>query len=145
MQRYYFARWKRCRFYGYKKRILKSKKNHMSELNSKVAMSQGLLPQRRALLKTLMVVTSVGGALFFIINTRRGLYLLANLELAVGLASVGLYFVIGRTQRLFLWTTVYLFPFLCIMMLAMMLPRTSPTVFLWIYIVPILCHLGRSE
>lgn len=103
--------------------------------------SQGSTPQRRALLKTLMVVTGVGGFLFFVINTRRGVYLLADIELAVGIGSLYLYWVIGRTQRLQLWTVIYLYPFLAIMMLAMLLPKTSPTVFLWIYIVPILCHL----
>ena len=107
----------------------------------KAEVSQGSMPQRRALLKTLMVVTGVGGFLFFVINTRRGLHLLANIELVTGIASLFLYWVIGRTRRLLFWTVVYLYPFLAIMMLAMILPGTSPTVFLWIYIVPILCHL----
>lgn len=113
----------------------------MAQLFAKEIDFQGSTPQRRALLKTLMVVTCVGGLLFFVINTRRGLHLLANIELAVGIASMFLYWVIGRTRRLFLWTVVFLYPFLAIMMLAMILPGTSPTVFLWIYIVPILCHL----
>lgn len=102
---------------------------------------QGAQVQRRALLKALLIITGLSGVLFFVINTQRGLYLLATMELAAGFASAVLYLVIRRTNRLRFWTLVYLLPFLAIMMMAMYLPGTSPTVFLWVYIIPVISHL----
>lgn len=97
--------------------------------------------QRRALLKALLIITALGGALFYVINIRRGVIMLAYLELGAAIASLMLFMVVGRTPRLLLWTLIYLIPFLTIMMTALYLPAASPTVFLWIYIVPVLCHL----
>lgn len=97
--------------------------------------------QRRALLKALLILTAGCGALFFVINIRRGVMVLAYIELGAAIASLLLYVVVRRTPRLRFWTLIYLFPFLTIMMVALHLPQASPTVFLWIYIVPVLCHL----
>ena len=102
---------------------------------------QGAQGQRRALLKALLIITGVSGALFFVINTQRGLHLLATIELVTGAASMMLYVVVSRTRNLRVWTLVYLIPFLTIMMVAMYLPGTSPTVFLWVYIIPVISHL----
>ncbi|WP_157933756.1 GGDEF domain-containing protein [Alloalcanivorax mobilis] len=97
--------------------------------------------QRRLLLKTLMITTALSGVLFCVINLQRGVYLLGGLELLASFFSLILLWVIGRTRRLRFWTLVYLLPFLSLMMLAMALPRTLPTVFLWAYIIPVLSHL----
>lgn len=97
--------------------------------------------QRRALLKALLIITALCGALFYVINVRRGVLVMAYLELGAAIASLMLFMVVGRTQRLLLWTLIYLIPFLTIMMTALYLPGSSPTVFLWVYIVPVLCHL----
>lgn len=97
--------------------------------------------QRRALLKALLIITALCGMLFFVINSRRGVMILAYLELGAAVASLALYIVVRRTRRLLLWTLLYLIPFLTIMMAALYIPGSSPTVFLWVYIVPVLCHL----
>ncbi|MBL7251076.1 diguanylate cyclase [Alloalcanivorax sp. C16-2] len=97
--------------------------------------------QRRALLKALLIITALCGVLFFVINSRRGVMVLAYMELGAAVASLALYVVARRTRRLLLWTLLYLIPFLTIMMVALYIPGSSPTVFLWVYIVPVLCHL----
>ena len=97
--------------------------------------------QRRALLKALLIITAVCGTVFFVINSRRGVMLLAYVELGMAIASLVLYAVVRRTRFLMLWTLLYLIPFLTIMMFALYIPGASPTVFLWLYIVPVLCHL----
>ena len=61
---------------------------------------QGAQGQRRALLKALLIITGVSGALFFVINTQRGLHLLATIELVTGAASMMLYVVVSRTRNL---------------------------------------------
>ncbi len=43
--------------------------------------------QRRALLKALLIITALCGMLFFVINSRRGVMILAYLELGAAVAS----------------------------------------------------------
>lgn len=96
---------------------------------------------RRLVLKALLWFTLVGGVLFGSINIARGLWLLAGLEAAYALLAVGLLRIVGTTPHLRAWTLVYLFPFFAIMIYAVLLPRSSFTVFAWVQTIPIICYL----
>lgn len=96
---------------------------------------------RRKLLRALLVLTAISAVLFFALNLSRGLHFLAFLELCAGLYSLLLYPVIGRTRRLDAWTLAYLLPFLAVMMVALAQPRATPTVFVWVFLIPQLAYL----
>lgn len=96
---------------------------------------------RLAVLKSLLVVTMLGGALFFAVNMQRGQYLLGFAELTMGLGAVAIYPVISRTAHLTRWTLVFLVPFYAVLMLALAMPGTTPSIFVWVFIIPILSYL----
>lgn len=96
---------------------------------------------RRAVLATLLVVTALGGAIFFVINIARGDYPLAAAELAMGTYAGGLLGVVRRTQHLRRWTLAYLIPFLTVMMFALAMPGVSATIFVWVMLIPVVSHL----
>lgn len=96
---------------------------------------------RLAVLKVLLLITMVGSGAFAYANLQRGQGALAALELVMGVLAVGLYRVIGRTPYLRRWTLAFLLPLYGVMMLAMALPGTSASVFVWIFVVPLLSYL----
>lgn len=98
-------------------------------------------PHRRATLMALLVVTVLGAVLFGALNIQRGVYPLAAVELAMGTASIALMIVVRRTQHLRLWTLAYLLPFFSAMLFALATPRASPTVFVWVLLIPMISHL----
>ncbi|MES1945456.1 diguanylate cyclase [Salinisphaera sp. PC39] len=101
-------------------------------------------PERRnrlAVLKALLLITMVGGLLFLGFNFQRGQYLLGTLELLMTVFAGALYVVVGRTANLRRWTLIYLFPFNTVMMVALAVPDTSASVFVWVFIIPLLSYL----
>lgn len=96
---------------------------------------------RRGVLTALLIITALSGLLFFVINLQRGALPIAVAELVAAFCSLALLPVVRRTQRLTLWGLVYLLPFFGIMMLALATPQASITVFVWIYLIPLLSHL----
>ena len=96
---------------------------------------------RRSVLKGLLLITFVSGLLFFILNSQRGLYALAALELGAALYSLALYRVATHTRHLDAWIMAYLLPFLSIMMFALAQPRASDTVFVWVFLIPQISYL----
>lgn len=96
---------------------------------------------RRMVLKALLWTTLVGGVFFGILNLFHGIWLLSALEGLYACFSVGLLRIVDRTPRLRFWTLVYLIPFFCVMMVALLLSKTSYTVFAWIQTIPIICYL----
>ncbi|UAW98813.1 GGDEF domain-containing protein [Halopseudomonas nanhaiensis] len=96
---------------------------------------------RRAVLKALLCITVFGGLLFGIVNIFRELYVLSALELGYAAFSAYLLRFIGTTERLRFWTVIFLLPFFGLMIFAVLLPRTSFTVFAWVQTIPIICYL----
>ncbi|MGG2396746.1 GGDEF domain-containing protein [Pseudomonas sp. SH1-B] len=96
---------------------------------------------RRLVLKALSWITLTGGVFFFVVNLLRDNWLLAALE--IGYAGVSLYMllIIDRTRNLQLLTTIYLFPFFSIMIVALSQPNATFAVFAWIQTIPIICYL----
>lgn len=96
---------------------------------------------RRLVFKALLWLTVGGGLIFGTVNVGREMWLLAGLEVAYGLFALTLLRIVDSTTRLRMWTLIYLFPFFALMTFALLLPRTSFTVFAWIQTVPIICYL----
>lgn len=96
---------------------------------------------RRMVLKALLWTTLVGGVFFGIVNILRDVWLLAALEGIYACFSLYLLRIVDRTPHLRIWTLIYLIPFFSIMMVSLLLPKTSFAVFAWIQTIPIICYL----
>ncbi|PCC98849.1 GGDEF domain-containing protein [Halopseudomonas pelagia] len=96
---------------------------------------------RRLVLKALLWLTVGGGLVFGAVNVGREMWLLAGLEIIYALFALSLLRIVDTTPHLRMWTLIYLFPFFALMTFALVLPRTSFTVFAWIQTVPIICYL----
>jgi predicted neutral ceramidase superfamily lipid hydrolase len=96
---------------------------------------------RRLVLKALLWLTVWGGLVFGAVNVGREMWLLAGLEIIYAVFALGLLRIVDTTPHLRMWTLIYLFPFFALMTFALVLPRTSFTVFAWIQTVPIICYL----
>jgi len=96
---------------------------------------------RRTVLKALLLITMISGVLFCILNTQRGVYALATIELLTAAYSLLLYRVVSRTRHLDAWILAYLLPFLSIMMFALAQPGTSDSIFVWVFLIPQISYL----
>jgi diguanylate cyclase (GGDEF)-like protein len=96
---------------------------------------------RRRVLKALLWTTLLGGIFFGVLNIFNGVWILSALEGFYACVSLALLRIVDRTPRLRFWTLVYLLPFFSIMMAALLLTKTSYTVFAWIQTIPIICYL----
>ncbi|MEH6686341.1 MAG: diguanylate cyclase [Halopseudomonas sabulinigri] len=96
---------------------------------------------RRSVLRALLWLTFVFGLIFAGLNSYRGMYLLAGLEVAYAFFALSLQRVVPTTRHLVAWTVAYLVPFFCMMVFALLLPKTSFTVFAWIQTIPIISYL----
>ncbi|WP_428240961.1 GGDEF domain-containing protein [Gynuella sp.] len=101
---------------------------------------------RRDVLRLLLWITFIGGCLFSVVNTIRGLWWLAGLEIVYGLFSLALIRIIRTTTYIQIWTLAYLIPFFSIMMYALYIPNTSSSTFVWVLTIPVLSYLllGRK-
>ena len=98
-------------------------------------------PYRKAVLKTLLILTAVSGLLFFILNFTRQNYPLAFAELGMACYSVFILWAIKRTRHIERWVLAFILPFCITMMFALTSPRATSTVFAWVLLIPILSHL----
>jgi len=98
-------------------------------------------PYRKAVLKALLVLTMLGGALFAMLNLLTGSYPLAIVELAMGAYAIFVYRAVRNTQHLERWIIAYAIPFFTAMMFAIAIPRASATVHAWVLLIPIVSHL----
>ena len=96
---------------------------------------------RRAVLQVLLWFTGIFGVLFAILNFRNASYGLMTLELLMAGFAFTLLPVIARTAYLQRWIVVYLVPFFSVMMYSLTTAVAAPTVFAWVLLIPILCHL----
>jgi diguanylate cyclase (GGDEF)-like protein len=98
-------------------------------------------PYRKAVLKTLLILTAISGLLFFTLNIQRENYPLAFAELGMACYSVFIFWAIGNTKHLERWILAFILPFCITMMFALMSPRATTTVFAWVLLIPIVSHL----
>ncbi|WAP70416.1 GGDEF domain-containing protein [Jiella pelagia] len=101
---------------------------------------------RRAVLIVLLIFTTAFGAGFAVLNYNNANYTAMAGEIAMGLFALCLVPVIRGTTQLIRWSFVYLVLFNTTMMLILATPQSSPSVFAWVLLIPILSHmlLGRA-
>lgn len=98
-------------------------------------------PHRRIALQALAGATALSGIIFFGLNYARGNYLLSYIELA---AAIGSFFIVWRsanTDSIMFWVRVFLLPFYFIFLYAISLKATSPTVYIWTFLIPLITYM----
>lgn len=98
-------------------------------------------PHRKAVLVALLWITISAGLMFAVLNLLYGSTALAVVELVMVVYSILILVAIRKTPHVERWIIAYLVPFFAAMMFAMTTPRSTPSVFAWILLVPILSHL----
>lgn len=98
-------------------------------------------PYRKAVLKALLALTMIGGALFATLNFLTGSYMLAFVEIVMGVYAIFVFRAIGHTRHLERWIIAYAIPFFTAMMYAMTTPKATVTVHAWVLLIPIISHL----
>jgi diguanylate cyclase (GGDEF)-like protein len=104
-------------------------------------------PYRKAVLKSLLVLTIVAGVIFAALNLAKGVWSLALAEICMALFAIFVFIQIRATDAVERWALLFLLPFCGTLIFAMILPTSSTTVFAWVLIIPILTHLllGRHQ
>jgi len=98
-------------------------------------------PHRRGVLVALLYITIVAGVGFALLNLKRGTIPLAIAEIVMVAYSVYLLLALRKGGNVDRLTLVYLIPFFTAMMIALLTPNASVTVFGWVLLIPILSHL----
>lgn len=98
-------------------------------------------PYRKAVLKSLLLLTIIAGMVFSGLNIAEGRYPLALAEIGMILFAMFVFRAIRNTDRIERWALIFLIPFCTTMLFSMTLPTSSTTVFAWVLIIPILAHL----
>lgn len=101
---------------------------------------------RRAMFRALLLLTVAGGVLFGYLNISQGIPALGYVELVLVAYSLGIFAASRRARNLKGWILAFLVPFFSIMMFALAHPDSSPKVFIWVLLIPLVTHLlvGRS-
>ncbi|WP_290651075.1 GGDEF domain-containing protein [Aquisalimonas sp.] len=104
-------------------------------------------PQRLLVLRALLVFTVFGCLFFAILNLSRGVYPLAAIELVIAGFSAWLYYWIERTPVPQRWLMIYLVLFFGTIMVAIGTPSGTATIFVWVFLIPLIAHLllGRAR
>ncbi|GAA6152628.1 GGDEF domain-containing protein [Pseudoteredinibacter isoporae] len=98
-------------------------------------------PHRRSVIRALSLFTAWGGVVFVIVNSVRGLYLIAGIEFVAAMVAGFSYYQLEHTRNLKAWCIGFILCFYSIMMFILFLPNTSPTVFVWIFSIPLISYL----
>ncbi len=99
---------------------------------------------QRRVFKTLLIITALGGLVFFFINVNREQYVLASIELLAGAISLSLYLKAYRKLALTQFrklTAVYVVIFYAIMFFALTREGVSNNIFIWVLVIPLLSYL----
>ena len=96
---------------------------------------------RRGLLRVLLLFTILFGVAYIAINFTVGKYGLMTAEIIVSLFAAWMLTIVSRTPNLRRWTLIYLVTLLTGTMYSFASPTTSITVFSWVLVMPVLCHL----
>ncbi len=104
-------------------------------------------PYRKAVLKALLILTIVAGVVFITLNLLIGRFVLATAEIGMVIYAIVVLRATRRAHNVERWALAFLIPFCLTMLVSMMSPQSSPTVFAWVLVVPILTHLllGRQK
>lgn len=100
-----------------------------------------LNPQRRRVMRVLLLFTVFGGIFFGIVNLQRELWLIAGVELFMAALAGWLYFHLRYTRKLQAWMAFYLVLFCSAMMIALGTSGATATIFVWMFLIPLLSHL----
>ncbi|GAB3097518.1 GGDEF domain-containing protein [Aestuariicella hydrocarbonica] len=114
-------------------------------LNSQQLLSR---PYRQAVLKALLIITIISGLLFTVLNLGRQNYSLAFAELLMSIYSMAILWLLSTTdfvKHIEIWALVYLVPFFSVMMLALASPGATASVFVWVFLIPILSHFTLGK
>lgn len=98
-------------------------------------------PYRKAVLKSLLIITIIAGLILASLNLAKGRWPLALAEIGMVLFSVYVLHSIRDSDRIERWALIFLMPLCITMVFSMMLPSSSITEFSWILIIPVLAHL----
>lgn len=101
---------------------------------------------RKPVLLALLWMTALAGILFGVLNVQSQLYILASAEFGMSLYSCVLIWRLRGIKHLRPVTLLFLIPFFSVMMLALLVPGTSVSIFGWVLLIPLLGHLllGRK-
>lgn len=100
-----------------------------------------LNPQRLMVMRVLLLLTVFGGVFFGIINFQRENWPIAAVELLMAGFAGWLYFHLRYTRKLQGWMATYLMLFFVAMMVALGTTGAAATVFVWVFLIPLLAHL----
>ncbi|WP_077530536.1 GGDEF domain-containing protein [Vreelandella utahensis] len=111
-----------------------------------VAHGSSIHRQRTVVLRAVLMLTVVFAGAFGLLNLYRGMTLLASVELAVALFSLAMLLGLPRSRNPERWSLIYLVVFFTMLVTALVTPRLSDTVFVWILVIPLLAHFlqGRA-
>ncbi|MBU3069330.1 GGDEF domain-containing protein [Aestuariicella sp. G3-2] len=117
--------------------------------NPRISDIQAVLarPYRKSVLKVLLVITMVSGFLFAGLNIQRGNISVAVVELVMAGYSLAILCLIPRVKNLESWILAYVLPFFSAMMVALLSPSSTASVFVWSLLIPMVAHLllGRRK
>lgn len=104
-------------------------------------------PYRKSVLRVLLVITTVSGFLFAGLNFQRDNLSVAVVEVVMAVYSLAMLCLIPRVKNLERWILAYLLPFFSAMMLALLSPHSTASVFVWALLIPMVAHLllGRRK
>ena len=105
---------------------------------------QAVSPHRIKVFRVMLGLSIFGGSGFAIINFKRGLILLATLELVIGLIAMFLYLRVKEDihHSTYQWLSAgFVVFFASLIVLAMFLPGVSQNIYVWIMIMPLMAYL----
>jgi PAS domain S-box-containing protein len=101
--------------------------------------------RRYVLVRTSLIIVSIIGSLFSIINYQRGLYILATTEVVVFAACLFLLYILKRRERLYFVSLTFILICCALGLIASGDPQSHLTVVVWIALGPLLAFflLGK--
>lgn len=105
-----------------------------------IAQQSSIHRQRTVVLRAVLMLTVVFGTAFSLLNFYRGMTFLATVEMAVALLSLALMVILPRSRYPERWGLFYLVVFFSMLVVALVTPGLSSTVFVWILVIPLTAH-----
>lgn len=99
------------------------------------------LEYRRTVLNVVLRVIIFSGSVFVINNWFKGLKVLALIELAVVLLSIGILCIHRKTPHLTFWASVFLFSVYAVILVGIYLVPFMAALYTWLFLIPVLSYL----
>lgn len=96
---------------------------------------------RRAVLQTMLIVTTLAALAFAALNFPDGMRIVASIQVILAVTTAGLLVVVRRTERIQLWCLSFMLLLLSAAILLLSRPEISPYAFLWLLVIPLVTHL----